>query len=113
MFEVRCVRASDSFENMEQTEGSLEASPVAQNVAVVDYNAFSNYLKKVVTVLLEESDDVPPAFTSALEEKDHAECIRKYLGDQQVRALFIQRNSSKGKLLTPLHLTIYSVRVII
>ncbi|XP_071453347.1 dynein heavy chain, cytoplasmic isoform X3 [Hetaerina americana] len=80
---------------MEQAEGSLEASPVAQNVAVVDYNAFANYIKKVVTVLLEESDDVPPVFSSALDEKDHAECIRKYLSDQQVRALFIQRNCSK------------------
>ena len=77
-------------------DGTGEPSPESQIVIVVSYSAFANYLKKVVTVLLPDEDVVPPAFNSALEDKSNQECVRKFLGDSQVWALYIQRSSSKG-----------------
>lgn len=75
-----------------------ENPPEAQNVAVVDFSAFLNYIRKAVTILLPEEDIVPPALNAALEDKNNQESIRKFLGDSQVSTLFIQRCSSKGGL---------------
>lgn len=77
-------------------DGTGEPSPESQIVIVVSYSAFANYLKKVVTVLLPDEDVVPPAFNSALEDKNNQECVRKFVSDSQVWALYIQRSSSKG-----------------
>lgn len=77
-------------------DGSGEPSPESQIVTVVGYWDFANYLKKVVLVLLPDEDVVPPAFVSALDDKNNQECIQKFLNDSQVWALYIQRNSSKG-----------------
>lgn len=77
-------------------DGTGEPSPEAQIVIIVSYSTFANYLKKVVTVLLPDEDVIPPAFNSALEDKSNQEYIRKFLGDSQVWALYIQRSSSKG-----------------
>lgn len=76
-------------------DGTGEPSPETQIVIIVSYSTFANYLKKVVTVLLPDEDVVPPAFNSALEDKSNQEYIRKFLGDSQVWALYIQRSSSK------------------
>lgn len=77
-------------------DGTGEPSPESQIVIVVSYSAFANYLKKVVTVLLPDEDVVPPAINSALEDKNNQECVRKFVSDSQVWALYIQRSSSKG-----------------
>lgn len=77
-------------------DGTGEPSPESQIVIVVSYSAFANYLKKVVKVLLPDEDVIPPAFNYALEVKSNQECVRKFLGDSQVWALYIQRSSSKG-----------------
>lgn len=79
---------------------SLEGSEILadlQNVSVVDYLSFANYLKKAVTILLPEEDVVSPALNNALEDRSNQECIRKFLSDPQVTSLYIQRSSSKGK----------------
>lgn len=78
-------------------EGS-ENSPDSQNVAVVDFTAFANYIRKAVTILLPEEDIVPPALNAALEDRNNQECIRKFLGDPQVSTLYLQRSSSKGRI---------------
>ncbi|GLV39725.1 Dynein heavy chain 64C [Carabus blaptoides fortunei] len=75
-------------------EGS-ENSPDSQNVAIVDFTAFANYIRKAVTILLPEEDIVPPALNAALEDRNNQECIRKFLGDPQVSTLYLQRSSSK------------------
>lgn len=77
-------------------DGSGEPSPESQIVTVVGYWEFANYLKKVVMVLLPDEDVVPPAFNSAIEDRSNQESVRKFLGDSQVWALYIQRSSSKG-----------------
>lgn len=77
-------------------DGTGEPSPESQIVIAVSYSAFANYLKKVITILLPDEDAVPPAFNTALEDKNNRECIKKFLSDSQVWALYIQRSSSKG-----------------
>ncbi|KOC68078.1 Dynein heavy chain, cytoplasmic [Habropoda laboriosa] len=74
-------------------DSSGEPSPEIQ--IVVGHWEFVNYLKKIVMVLLPDEDVVPPAFNSALEDKDNQESIRKFISDSQVWALYIQRSSSK------------------
>lgn len=80
---------------------SLEVQDVSidsQNATVVEYGAFANYLRKAATILLPEDDVhiVPPALNVALEDKSNQDCIRKFLSDSQVQALYIQRTSTKG-----------------
>lgn len=82
----------DSLENQ-------DVSVDTQNAAVVDYGAFANYLRKAATILLPEDDVhiVPPALNIALEDKSNQDCIKKFLSDSQVQALYIQRTCTKGK----------------
>lgn len=78
-------------------EGS-ENTPEPQNVAVVDFTAFTNFILKAATVLLPEDDSQaePTNLVAALDDKANQECIRKFISDPQVSTLYIQRNSSKG-----------------
>lgn len=78
-------------------EGS-DSAPETQNVAIVDFTAFSNFILKAATVLLPEDDGQaePTNLNAALDDKTNQECIRKFLSDPQVQTLYIQRNSSKG-----------------
>lgn len=85
---------SDSLGNlsMEQTDSSVEA----QNVAIVDYAEFANYIRKAATILLPEEDVTAPALNVALDDRVNQDCIKKFLSDSQIQALYIQRTSSKG-----------------
>lgn len=79
-------------------EGSESTSTETQNVAIVDFTAFTNYILKAASVLLPEDDSQaePVALKAALDDKANQECIRKFLSDSQVSTLYIQRSSSKG-----------------
>lgn len=79
-------------------EGSENTSTETQNVAIVDFTAFANYILKAASILLPEDDSQaePLALKAALDDKVNQECIRKFLSDSQVSILYIQRNSSKG-----------------
>lgn len=76
-----------------------ENAPEAQNVVVVDFQEFANYLRRAATVLLPEDDIVPPALNTALNDKVNQDCIRKFISDPQVAALYVQRFSLKGMSL--------------
>lgn len=80
----------DSLEN-------TETAADAPNVTIVDYGAFTNYLRKAATILLPEEDAVPPALNVALEDPTNQDCIKKFLSDPQIQSLYIQRSCSKGK----------------
>lgn len=68
-----------------------------QNVVIVEYNAFANYLRRAVTILLPEEDSLmPPALNVALEDPSNQDYIRKFLCDSQIQALYIQRSCMKG-----------------
>ncbi|KAI4467240.1 dynein heavy chain [Holotrichia oblita] len=79
----------DSLEGSENTSEN-------QNVGIIDFTTFANYLRKAATVLLPDDDGLePPALNAALEDKNNQDCIQKFLSDSQVSTLFIQRISSK------------------
>lgn len=78
-----------------------ENSPESQNVVVVDFQDFANYLRRAATVLLPEDDIVPPALNTALDDKVNQDCIRKFFSDPQVSSLYVQRFSSKGMRPAP------------
>lgn len=87
-------------DSLEASEGVTTAGSEVQNVAVVDFASFANYLRKASTILLPEDDDShpepPPALNAALDDKSNQECIRKFICDPQISTLFVQRSSSKG-----------------
>ncbi|KOB77825.1 Dynein heavy chain [Operophtera brumata] len=72
-----------------------ENTAEAQNVVVVEFQDFANYLRRAATVLLPEDDIVPPALNTALDDKVYQDCIRKFISDSQVSSLFVQRFSLK------------------
>ncbi|XP_055846761.1 dynein heavy chain, cytoplasmic isoform X3 [Episyrphus balteatus] len=80
----------DSLENTEAPVDNV-------SVTIVDYGAFANYIRKAVTILLPEEDVVPPALNVALEDTNNQDCIKKFLSDPQVQALYIQRNCLKDE----------------
>lgn len=82
-------------DSLENPDTSVET----QNVAVVDYGEFANYILKAASILLPEEDIhvVPPALSAALDEKINQDCIKKFLSDPQIPALYVQRSCSKGK----------------
>lgn len=80
--------------------GTGDGPAVAENVAIVEYSTFATYLKKAVTILLPEDEDIiSPALTAVLSDRSNQDCIQKFLSDPQVSCLLIQRASSKGWLL--------------
>ena len=81
----------------EVSDGVGEQAPV--QVAVADINNFLKYLRRAVPVCLEEDAVSSPAFETALADKSNLESIRKFISDPQTRAIFIQRNSTKGDLV--------------
>lgn len=73
-----------------------ENAPESHNVAVAELQDFANYIRKAATVLLPEDDIASPALNAALEDKLNQDCIKKFISDPQVSALYVQRFSSKG-----------------
>ncbi|XP_055310948.1 dynein heavy chain, cytoplasmic isoform X4 [Sitodiplosis mosellana] len=78
-------------DSLENTDTSVET----QNVAIVDYGEFANYIRKAATILLPEEDATAPALNAVLEDKVNQDCIKKFLSDPQIQALYIQRTCSK------------------
>jgi dynein heavy chain 1, cytosolic len=81
----------DSLDNADQQSD-------VQNIVIVDYSAFANYLRKVVLILLPDEDNgvVPPSLNNALDDAKNQDCIRKFLNDPQIQALYVQRSCLKG-----------------
>lgn len=82
---------SDSLENTDTS------SVDTQNVAIVEYGEFANYIRKAATILLPEEDATAPALNAVLDDKVNQDFIKKFLSDPQIQALYIQRTCSKGK----------------
>ncbi|XP_017053188.1 dynein heavy chain, cytoplasmic isoform X2 [Drosophila ficusphila] len=79
----------DSLENPDTS-----VDPVV-NLSIANYDAFANYLRKAVTILLPEEDVVPASLNNALDDPINQDTIRKFLSDPQVQALYVQRNCIK------------------
>ncbi|CAO1413898.1 unnamed protein product [Diamesa tonsa] len=79
-------------------EGGTEQSLEAQNVSIVDYRAFNNYIRKAITILLfDDSEELTSLkLEEALDEnRANQECIKKFLSDPQVQTLYIQKCYTK------------------
>lgn len=84
-------------DSLDVTSLSVDTTVETQNVAIVDYGEFANYIRKAATILLPEEDATAPALNVALDDKVNQDCIKKFLSDSQIQALYIQRTSSKGE----------------
>lgn len=81
-------------DSLDNTDTSVDPTV---NLSIANYDAFANYLRKAVTILLPEEDVVPESLNSALDDPVHQDIIRKFLSDPQVQALYVQRNCIKGR----------------
>lgn len=79
-------------------ETTADTSVETQNVAIVDYGEFANYIRKAATILLPEEDATAPALNGVLDDKVNQDCIKKFLSDPQIQALYVQRTCLKGKV---------------
>lgn len=83
----------DSLENIDPPIESQQ-----QNISVVDYKAFSNYLRKCVNLFFEFDEFNSLKLEEVLDEnRGNQECIKKFLSDPQVPTLYIQKSTVKGK----------------
>ena len=57
--------------------------------AVAEVSSFSAFLDKVVSVFFE--DEGSDNFDQTLKEKSSGECMKKFLSDPQIQALFVQK----------------------
>lgn len=81
-------------DSLDNTDTSVDPTV---NLSIANYDAFANYLRKAVTILLPEEDVVPESLNNALDDPVNQDIIRKFLSDPQVQALYVQRNCIKGK----------------
>ncbi|XP_065208173.1 dynein heavy chain, cytoplasmic isoform X2 [Planococcus citri] len=87
----------DSLDNT-----TLEQNSEDHSTSIIDANVFLSYLKKLITVLLqEEGEDLNTALNVAFEDRSTLECIKKFLSDSQVQSLFIQKGSNKDDEAEP------------
>lgn len=67
-----------------------------QNVVIMDYLSFANYVLKAVNILLSGEDVMYPTLASIIDDSKNQECIKKFISDPQIHVLYIQRSCSKG-----------------
>ena len=78
------------------SDGGL-SSPTPPEAAVVDVKNFTNYLRRVVPLLLEGDPEVPLELDTTLKDSLHVEYIRKFLADAQTRSLLVTRTPLKDE----------------
>uniref|UniRef100_T1JGT9 Dynein heavy chain, cytoplasmic n=1 Tax=Strigamia maritima TaxID=126957 RepID=T1JGT9_STRMM len=78
------------------SETNVEA-PDAQSITVIESSRVVEYLKRCVPALLEDDDSLSPALDIALRDKQSQENIRKFISDSQVRAIIVERTSTKDE----------------
>lgn len=86
----------DSLDN-----ASIEPNTTDEHsTSIVESSVFTQFLSKAVKLLLQEEgeDEIDNALAACFEEKNHLECVRKFLSDPQVPTLFVQRGVIKGML---------------
>lgn len=86
--------AEEAGAELPSMTGNIEA-PTPQ-VALAGVDSVANYVKRVVTALLEDDSVVHPTLERLLSEENSIEKLRKFISDTQVKSLLIQRTSVKG-----------------
>lgn len=85
-----------------------EAAPAAPVQSAIDMGVLSDYLRKVVPVLLDDEDPNLKAFKAAVSDKQNIEIIKKFINDPQTPALLFQRVGGKGKNSSNLMPTVWT-----
>lgn len=97
MNDFRVALKSELDRKMGDSLENPDASVDAQSVPIADFGSFAEYIRNSASILLPEEDDSgSSALKNAVEDKSNQECIRKFLSDPQVQALYIQRCCTKG-----------------
>ena len=82
---------------MEAASDGASSSPTTPEAAVVDVKSFTNYLRRIVPLLLEGDPQVPLELDTALKDALHVDYIRKFVSDAQTRSLLVQRTPLKDE----------------
>jgi len=77
----------------EENSGTMEVSAVQ---TVADTSVLQNHMRKLVPLLLEDGGEAPASLEAALEEKSAVEQMKKFLSDQQVHTILVERTTLKG-----------------
>lgn len=75
-----------------------EPPPAAPVQTAVEVGTFTDYLRRVVPVLLDDEDPNLRAFQAAVADKQNVEAIKKFINDPQTPSLLFQRVGGKGNL---------------
>lgn len=86
-----------NFPAMEAASDGGPSSPTPPEAAVVDVKNFTNYLRRIVPLLLEGDPEIPLELDTSLKESLHVDYIRKFLADAQTRCLLVQRTPLKDE----------------
>lgn len=81
------------------SEASLDSTSLLAPPNYADPNLLINYIRRVSINVLEEEDSTQSAATLQAVLVDGAELIKKFIGDPQVKSIFIQKISNNGKFL--------------
>ncbi|RMX44013.1 hypothetical protein pdam_00012965 [Pocillopora damicornis] len=82
---------------MEAASDGAPSSPTTSEAAVVDVKSFTNYLRRIVPLLLEGDPEIPLELDTALKDALHVDYIRKFVSDAQTRSLLVQRTPLKDE----------------
>ena len=82
---------------MDASSDGGPSSPTPPEAAVVDVKNFTNYLRRIVPLLLEGDPEVPLELDTSLKDPLHVDYIRKFLADAQTRSLLVQRTPLKDE----------------
>ncbi|CAH3116472.1 unnamed protein product [Pocillopora meandrina] len=82
---------------MEAASDGAPSSPTTPEAAVVDVKSFTNYLRRIVPLLLEGDPEIPLELDTALKDALHVDYIRKFVSDAQTRSLLVQRTPLKDE----------------
>ena len=78
--------------NMADVDDGDSASSSAAQMAVTSPEKITNYLKKIIPVILEDYDGVEVnALEQAFGDKHGVDSLKKFIGDPQTRALLVSR----------------------
>ena len=72
-------------------EAASDGDSGSSEVAVVDINNFTSYLRRIVPLILEGEPEVPLELDTALKDAVHVDYINKFLSDSQARCLLVER----------------------
>ena len=87
---------------MEQEGGSMDSTsgpPSLPTPTLVEPSHLVNYVKRIASSVLEDDQELSPATTAALTStlSDASDLIKKFISDPQIRTLFVQKISNKGR----------------